>query len=113
MNITKLTLAILMLSICLLSEGCNNKPEVKPAPGISFSIAPNPATDAAYVYGTNPSSQPYVLQIYDTKGKKIAEQNFGTGTFTYSLPLSDQPKGNYQIILKTPAGAFTKKLIKI
>jgi hypothetical protein len=113
MSSTKFKIALLILSMCILSGGCNNKPDIEPYTLEPVGVYPNPATVSASVYINNKSNVPYVLQVFDTNGKKIAEQTFNTGTFYYPLSLSDKPKGNYQVILKTPAAVFRKKLIKI
>lgn len=102
----------LVLGITTLT-GCNDKPEVQPNNYQVLNVLPNPASHVATLSVGSQINQAFTLQVFDTKGQVILEKKGTKGFQQYSLNLTNEPQGNYQVILKTDNMSVTQKLIKL
>jgi hypothetical protein len=93
--------------------GCNNKPEPAPGRGANLTIYPNPTAHGASIEVGNTNGQPYRLLVFDPKGKMILQRSASPAETRHNLPLQNQPKGNYQVIVDSPAGVARQKLVKL
>jgi hypothetical protein len=93
--------------------GCNDKPEVQPANTSNIQVYPNPASHAAYIQVANQNNNSFLLKVFDPKGDLILEEKGGRIRQTFMLQLSNEPKGKYQVILKTDKSVSATSLIKL
>ena len=104
-------LAIVISFIAL--TGCNDKPEVQPNNPQILSVYPNPAVHQANISIGGQVSQPYTLQVFNTKGKVILEEQGHQGQKSYAVNLDNEQVGNFQVVLKTGNVVVTQKFIKL
>jgi hypothetical protein len=96
-----------------IMASCNDKPQITPDRNMVLNVYPNPASDQASIYVRTRTNQPFHLQVFDTRGNIILEQQAGGGEQHYSLPLRGMPKGNYQVTLRVNDSLSRQKLIKL
>jgi hypothetical protein len=104
---------VLYLFAWLILLGCNSKPELTPTGNLNLFVYPNPTSGWAEVILRNTSSRSYTLLVFNPEGQQILQRTVDPGEQRYSLPLLDQPKGNYQVIVDTPNGVIRKKFVKL
>jgi len=103
----------MLLGGTLLLSSCNDKPEVQPATNNYLAIYPNPTTDQAYIEVRNQNTGSFTLKVFDTKGKLLLEKSGNQGQNQFTVPLENEPKGKYLVILKSDKSNITKTLLKL
>jgi hypothetical protein len=101
----------MLLSGLFSLTGCNHKPEA-PAENYLLTVYPNPVNYEANFEVRNLNNQEYLLQVFDTKGKLLLTKT-GQQDQRFSLPFDNQPKGKYQVSLKTQNAVYTKTFLKL
>jgi len=76
---------------------------------MNLSVYPNPTTDQLNLQLPYTSEQAS-FAIYNTVGKKVAEQPIVAALTT--IDMSDKAPGIYLVVVKTDAHTFNKKVIK-
>jgi serine protease len=79
--------------------------------GSGFLMYPNPATDAVFLTPKVESETKYVLQLSDVMGRVVLTREF-RATAPTEVPIADLTKGIYQLVLTSPAGQETLRLVK-
>ncbi len=79
-----------------------------------INIFPNPASDKVEIAYTLKKTTPVALSVYDINGKLVKDIVRNTqiaGYHTFSLDVTKFATGVYNVVLKTPFGVNTTKLI--
>ena len=77
-----------------------------------LAVYPNPTYSTGNIGVRSPDNSPFVLKVFDTKGKVILEKN-SQGQQNFSIPLQEEPAGKYQVILKINQTVISTTLLKI
>jgi hypothetical protein len=108
----KISFLALVISFIALT-GCNDKPEVQPNNPQILSVYPNPAVYQVNISIGGQVSQPYTIQVFNTKGKVIREEKGNQGQKNYSVNLDNERVGNFQVVLRTGNVVATQKFVKL
>lgn len=101
-----------LVSLTILIS-CNDKPEVEPTNYDVLTVYPNPVAQVAYVEVRGDVNQPFTLSVFDIKGKLLLEEKGISGSQYFSVNLSNEPKGEYQVILQAQNIRATQKILKL
>lgn len=79
----------------------------------SFSVFPNPAKDVVAISFELQSTSDISIQVVDLFGRPVYNERFQetAGTHEKNLQLGSTAGGHYLVILKTPEGKLTRKLV--
>ncbi len=77
---------------------------------LNLAIYPNPVSDILYLSAGNAKIQK--VEIYNSFGKKVAEENVFNSTTNHSLSVAHLESGIYFVSVKTSAGIVRKKIFR-
>lgn len=114
------TLKLLSLFSFLFLFSCNGIEEILPSQskivaaddGATFDVYPSINSGIFTVYASNDSEQEYQLFVFDTQGKKIANQTIPNKDGK-SITIKAEQKGTYHATLQTPSSTFFRKILVI
>ena len=79
--------------------------------GIELTVSPNPAKDYVNLFISGTTNKATV-EIINASGQRIQQQNnISASNGVYKLLLKGVAKGNYNIVVHLPAGAYTARMI--
>lgn len=58
------------------------------------------------------SAQKYLLEVFDSNGHKVMNENVEVGKQSYSLEVNDYPKGMYFVSISNETGKFVSRFLK-
>jgi hypothetical protein len=103
----------ILLSGTLLFSSCNDKPEVQPTADNFLMIYPNPTSGPANIKVRNQNTGTFTLKVFDTKGKPLFNKNGNQGQTDFTVPLDNEPKGRYVVVLTSGNVAVSQILLKL
>jgi len=105
----------IFLFLLILSVGCSKIPSVEQQEVLVMIVYPNPADSRINIHVRNDEMAAYLIQVFDPKADLIFEENVEAGNpkNSWSIDLTDRPKGSYQAILKKNGIVHSKKFLKI
>ncbi len=114
------TLKLLSLISFLFLFSCNGIEEILPSQsrvaavedGASFYVYPSINGGTFTVEASNDSEQEYQLSVFDTQGKKIANQTIPKKS-SKNVNIKAEQKGTYHATLQTPSSTFFRKILVI
>ncbi|TDE12111.1 T9SS type A sorting domain-containing protein [Dyadobacter psychrotolerans] len=105
----------ILLFLVMLLAGCSKIPSVEQEQIEVIIPYPNPSDNRVNLYVKNQEKVSYQIQVFNPKAKIIFEEDVPAGSVinSFSLDLSDHPKGSYQAIVKMNSVTYSQKFLKI
>ncbi len=79
---------------------------------VEISVFPNPSNGEFNINISNDSREEAELKVFNSKGEQLQSYTLPAGQINQQVSISNQPAGNYFVVLQQGDRLITKKLIK-
>lgn len=93
--------------------GCHKETEIKPSTSGSLSVYPNPTVNFANAFVVNNSSEVYLIEVFDPKGRIILREKATNVENSFGIDLTGKESGVYEVFLDMNGEIVRQKLVKL